>query len=91
MQAAFYITPILYLMTIVSNQTYQKVMLLNPMAQAIQDARYVAVSQDPRVITISRIFDGGWYMLIPFSLVLAALIIGLVYFRKESKYFAENI
>lgn len=91
MQAAFYATPIIYLMTMVTNETVQKMMLLNPMAQAMQDARYTVVSQDPQVITISRVFDGGWYMLLPFAIVLSALVVGVLYFKKESRYFAENI
>lgn len=91
MQAGFYLTPILYPLTMITNESFQKLILLNPMAQAIQDARWATVSQDPRVITISQIFDGGWYMFIPFIIVISALVIGLVYFKKESKYFAENI
>lgn len=91
MQAAFYLTPILYLMTMIPNELYRKILLLNPMAQAIQDARYIAISQDERVVTASRIFDGGWYMIIPIFIVLVVFIGGAWYFKKESKYFAENI
>jgi hypothetical protein len=61
------------------------------MAQAMQDARYAAISHDDRVITINRLFDGGWYSLIPILIVVATLVIGVSYFRKEAKYFAENI
>jgi ABC-2 type transport system permease protein len=91
LQAGFYLTPILYAMSFIPNVKFQKVVLLNPMAQAIQDARYAAVSHDERVVTIWRIFDGGWYAFIPFAIVLIVLIAGLAYFKKESKYFAENI
>lgn len=91
LQAGFYLTPILYPLTRIESLKFQKLILLNPIAQAIQDARYALVSHDPKVITASRVFDGGWYMLIPFVIVLATLVIGLAYFRKESKYFAENI
>lgn len=91
LQAAFYLTPILYPLALVTNETFQKLILLNPMAQAIQSARYVLVTQDPKVITVSKVFDGGWYMYIPFLLVVLALIGGLLHFKKESKYFAENI
>jgi ABC-2 type transport system permease protein len=91
LQAGFYVIPILYAMTIIHNVTAQKIMLLNPMAQAIQDARYATVSHSPQVLTTSRIFDHGWYMFIPFAVVIVILIGGLAYFRRESKYFAENI
>jgi ABC-2 type transport system permease protein len=91
LQAGFYLTPILYPLSMITNETFQKLILLNPMAQAIQDARYAAVTHSDKVITTLRIFDGGWYMLVPFFIVIASLIAGVVYFRKESKYFAENI
>lgn len=89
LQAGFYLTPILYAISLISNVTVQKFMLLNPMAQAIQDARYATITHNTP--TIHRLFDGGPYMFIPFALVLIILISGLLYFRKESKYFAENI
>lgn len=91
MQAGFYLTPILYPLTMITNETFQKLILLNPMAQAIQDARLVAVTQDEKVITAFRIFDGGWFAAIPIVIVLLALAGGLSYFKKEAKYFAENI
>jgi len=91
MQAGFYVTPILYPLSMITNVTFQKLLLLNPMAQAIQDARFVTVTQDSRVITLSRAFDNGLYMAIPFAFAVLVLIGGLLYFKKESKYFAENI
>jgi ABC-2 type transport system permease protein len=89
LQAGFYITPILYAMSFIPNITVQKIMLLNPMAQAIQDARYATITH--ATPTAHRLFDGGPYMFIPFVLVFLILIAGLAYFRRESKYFAENI
>lgn len=91
MQAGFYLTPILYPLTMITNETFQKLILINPMAQAIQDARYFVVTQADNVVTASRIFHGGWYMLIPFVIIVVVLITGLLYFKRESKYFAENI
>ena len=45
MQAAFYATPIIYPMLIIvdRSETIAKVLLMNPIAQAIQDARYYLV------------------------------------------------
>jgi ABC-2 type transport system permease protein len=89
LQAGFYMTPILYPLSLIPNLTLQKVILLNPMAQTIQDARYVAITRE--TTTAYTLFEGGWYKLIPFVIVIVALIGGLAYFRRESKYFAENI
>lgn len=91
MQGMFYLTPILYPLSIITNDTLRKLIILNPMAQAIQDARYALITHHPDNLTIARIFDGGLYTLIPYALTLLALVIGVWYFRKESKYFAENI
>lgn len=88
-QAGFYLTPILYPLSMIPNLTFQKILLINPMAQIVQDARFVTITD--QTITIWKVFDNGPYAFIPIVLVVLILIIGLVYFKKESKYFAENI
>ena len=88
-QAGFYLTPILYPLTVISNVDFQKLLLLNPMAQAIQDARYNTVTTE--TVTTNNIFNGNWEMVIPFVIVLFALVIGVLYFKHESKHFAENL
>jgi ABC-2 type transport system permease protein len=89
LQAGFYITPIIYPLQKITNEAAQKLILLNPVAQAVQDARNAVVTD--QTITIHDIFSGGPYSYIPFVIVLAVLYIGIAYFRRESKYFAENI
>jgi ABC-2 type transport system permease protein len=89
LQAGFYITPILYALSRIPNHMYQKIILLNPMAQSIQDARYSIITHD--TITGYKVFQHGWHELIPFIIVVFAFAVSVVYFRKESKFFAENI
>jgi len=89
LQAGFYLTPILYPLALIPNVTFQKIILLNPIAQAIQDARWSSITH--KTLIPHTVFQGGWYMYIPFAIVIASLVGGLLYFRKESKYFAENI
>jgi ABC-2 type transport system permease protein len=91
LQAGFYLTPVLYPLSRVTDVSIQKLILLNPIAQALQDARYAVVSHDPSVLTINSVFGSGWYALVPYMIVVLFLLGGLWYFRKESKYFAENI
>ena len=91
LQAGFYLVPILYPLSMIKNVLAQKIMLINPMAQAIQDARYAVVSHDSKVLTTYRVFDGGWYMFIPLAIVAAVLIFGIIYFRKKSPTFAEDL
>ena len=89
MQAAFYATPILYPLTYVPHR-YAKLMLLNPMAQIIQDGRHVLVT--PASQTIGDFWGGDkwiWAFPIGFSLIIAGL--ASMYFRGRSKYFAEEV
>lgn len=89
MQAGFYLTPIIYPLSKITNVTLQKIIMVNPMSQAIQDARYGTITYSTQ--TIYQVFDGGLYKFIPFAIVFIALVAGLVYFRSQSKYFAENV
>lgn len=89
LQAGFYATPILYPLSIIPNVTVQKILLINPVAQAIQGARYNLVTTE--TITTRGIFGSGWYSLVPAFITILFLLIGAFYFRKESKYFAENL
>ncbi len=89
LQAGFYLTPILYPLSRITNISLQKFLIINPMAQAIQSARYFTVTKS--TVTAQQLFNGGWYVYIPFAIVILAFVGGIYYFRKESKYFAENI
>lgn len=89
LQAGFYLTPIIYPLKQITNLTFQKLMMINPMAQSIQDARYSVITTSTQ--TTGQVFEGGWYRFIPFILVILISIIGIGYFRSQSKYFAENV
>jgi ABC-2 type transport system permease protein len=91
LQAGFYATPILYPVTIIAamSLTAAKVMLLSPVAQVIQDIRYCLVDQS--TMTTSSIFAGGYYKFTPLLISIVVFVIGALVFRKNSKYFAEDI
>jgi ABC-2 type transport system permease protein len=89
MQAAFYATPILYPLSSIPDRA-AKLLILNPIAQIIQDARYAMVSTES--LTIRHMFPGRpwiWFLPIIFTAMLA--MITASYFRKRSKYFAEEV
>jgi len=88
LQAGFYLTPILYPITLITSPALQKLMLLNPMAQAIQDARYASITHQT---AISRQVLSGGLKYVPYLLVILVLLAGLTYFKRQSKFFAENI
>jgi len=88
-QAGFYMTPVLYPLSVIPALIYQKLLLLNPLAQAIQDARYALVT--PETLTMGGVYKASWPHLIPLGITAFILLIGTLYFKKESKYFAENL
>jgi ABC-2 type transport system permease protein len=88
-QAGFYATPIIYSLTMITNETYQKILLMNPMAQTIQDARYATITHQTR--SIDQAFHNGSYRLIPIAITLVLLIVGVWYFKREAKHFAEDL
>lgn len=87
MQGLFYATPILYLLSQVPEK-YAKIQIFNPIAQMIQDARYVAVNSS--TVTVGTLW-GGVGRLIPILITLLAVMVSANYFRKKSKFFAEDI
>lgn len=91
MQALFYATPILYPLTMVSERQPEiaKLMLLNPMAQAIQDVRHVVIT--PQSQTIWTLTNNWWFQIIPVAIVALTFIGAIVYFKKRSPRFAEEV
>lgn len=89
MRAGFYLTPIVYPVSRIPNLALKKIILLNPMSQAIQDARFVVVGKT--AATTSSVFHSYWYQYVPLVMLVVVLVLGFVYFRRSSKYFAEEI
>lgn len=91
MQAAFYATPIIYPLALVieKSELAAQIILMNPVAQAVQDARHALVTSES--VTVASLFGSWFYTLIPIAIVLLVFIGGTAYFRKHSKHFAETI
>jgi ABC-2 type transport system permease protein len=88
LQAAFYATPIFYPLVLVP-ANYAKIMMLNPIAQIVQDLRHVIVT--PQTPTITTYWHSPYIRLIPIAIVLVVAVVSVYYFRKNSKNFAEDI
>jgi len=91
LQAGFYATPILYPITMVvaKSPLIAKIMMLNPLAQVIQDARHLVITD--QAVTITAIYGSQFMRFVPVLLVIAFAVIGAIYFRKKSPSFAEEI
>jgi ABC-2 type transport system permease protein len=91
LQAGFYATPILYPITLVVSISplISKIMMLNPIAQIMQDARHLIITQD--AVTIGGIYGNTFARLMPLAIVIIFAVIGSLYFKKKSPSFAEEI
>lgn len=92
LQAAFYATPILYPLTLVikeAGEPIAQLLLLNPVAQIIQDARYALITT--QTITMDTLTDNILLILAPFTAVVILVIFSVYYFKKNSAYFSENV
>lgn len=89
LQAGFYATPIIYPLSRITNITLQKIILLNPLGQAIQSARYSVITHS--TLTTDKVFNSSWYQFVPFIITALILLVGFRYFKSQAKYFAENI
>lgn len=87
-QGAFYATPILYPLSLIPDRA-AKILLLNPVAQIIQDSRYVLITENTQ--TISGLYGSPYARLIPVTVVVLSVVIAAVYFRSRSRFFAEEV
>lgn len=88
MQGAFYATPILYPLSLVPDMA-AKALMLSPMAQIIQDIRYLMITEQTE--TIDQVFGNQWIRLVPLGITLLVALLAAQYFRSQSKFFAENV
>ncbi len=89
LQAGFYATPIIYPIAVITSVSFQKLLMLNPMAQAIQDARYLLVTKE--TVTIAQVYGTSAIRLVSFATVMIIFLTGLLYFKREAAHFAENL
>ena len=91
MQGLFYGSAVIYPISMVAekSQTMAKLIMLNPVAQAIQDTRHVLVSDVNQ--TLYGLTGSIWISLVPIVIVIFTLIFGALYFKKKSPSFAENV
>lgn len=91
LQGAFYATPILYpiSMVVAQSEFAAKLLMLNPVAQIIQDARFNLITHQS--ITTDGLIGNFWIAAIPYIIVLLAIVFASWYFKKTQKYFAENV
>lgn len=90
-QALFYGSAIMFPINRVLAMGHEVALLLlvNPVAQSIQDARFFGITSG--VDTAHTLTDNVLIILAPFIVSILTFIVGALYFRKRSPYFAEEI
>lgn len=89
-QALFYGVPIIYplQMAVNVNPTFAKIILLNPLAQTIQDIRYWLIAPQTTP-TVWNYIHTPWIQAIPIVLAVAIFALGVYVFQRNSRKFAE--
>lgn len=92
MQGLFYASAVIYpiAMVVAMNERIAMLLLLNPVAQAIQDARHTLIS--PKNLSLWGLSDHNILVtLLPFAIVVMVFAAGALYFKRQSPTFAENV
>jgi ABC-2 type transport system permease protein len=91
MQALFYAVPIIYPLSKVTDKWPElaKFMLMNPIAQAIQDIRYHAIT--PQTQTLATLGHSTWVVFVPIVLVVVTFVGAIIYFKRRAPHFAEEV
>ncbi|MBO7718008.1 ABC transporter permease [Candidatus Saccharibacteria bacterium] len=90
-QALFYAVPIIYPVSMVASSSVlaARIILLNPIAQTIQDIRHNLITHE--TITTWNFIDNHFLQFLPILIIIIILISASFYFRKKSKTFAEDV
>lgn len=92
LQGAFYATPVFYpmQMVIAYSVVAAQVLMMNPVATIVQNSRFDLISQKD-TITPDQLFSNPLWLTVPHLIVLLAIVLAVVYFKKSQRYFAENV
>jgi ABC-2 type transport system permease protein len=89
-QLLFFAMPVMYSISFLSAR-YQKIIMLNPVAQVMQDIRRIIMGPALIPQTVSWVYQSSAARLVPIAIALATFLVGLVLFQKDSRNFAERV
>jgi ABC-2 type transport system permease protein len=88
-QALFYATPVLYPVEAFENETYEHLLMINPLAVIFQQARVWVLEPDaPTAVEAA----GGWLGLLPAAAIfIGVLVLGAWTFSRQAPRIAEDL
>ncbi|HZO05106.1 MAG TPA: ABC transporter permease, partial [Solirubrobacterales bacterium] len=88
-QVLFYATPVLYPLTVLKDQTLERLMLINPLAPIFTEVQGWVINPDePTAANIA----GGWYYLLPaVFLYIATCAFSVWIFNRDAPRIAEEL
>jgi ABC-2 type transport system permease protein len=92
LQVLFYGSPIFYAIETVQATAppwVAKVLMLNPFAAILQQARHAVVS--PHYDTAAAAIGGGWRLLAPLAVIVVVFAVGYAVFRRAAPRLAEDL
>ncbi len=89
LQVSFYGAPILYPIEKIPNESLQHLIMCNPLAVIVEQARHAIV--DPTAPSAAQAIGGAVYLLIPFGITLAVCVLGYVIFDRSAPHIAEEL
>jgi ABC-2 type transport system permease protein len=89
-QLLFFAMPVMYSISFLGEE-WQKIIILNPVAQVMQDIRRIIMGPELDPQTIAAVWGSREARVVPTVIALGMFALGLLLFQKDSKNFAERV
>jgi ABC-2 type transport system permease protein len=89
LQMTFYGAPILYAIEKIPSEKLQRLIMCNPIAVIVQQARHALI--DPTAPSAAQAIGGAVWLLIPFGITVAVCVLGYVIFDRSAPHIAEEL
>ena len=89
LQISFYATPILYPLETIPDRRLEQLLMCNPLAAIVQQARHALI--DPDAMSAAQAIGGAERLLIPLGILVGACVAGYVIFDRSARHIAEDL
>jgi len=89
LQVTFYGSPIFYAIEVIPSDRLQKILMCNPLAAIVQQARHALI--DPNAPSAAQAIGGAPRLLIPAGIMVIVSAVGFLVFNREAPRIAEEL